>query len=774
MFQGPRRHCRWGALGAEFLRYVAAAVSLALPSPALLAQGVPLLEQVTVTANKRQQRVGEVDISLSVIDDETIRRLRLRSLPDAAALAENVELFEDVPGAGIPAWIIRGVGLQDYNSNNTPTAGVYLDEAYQVSTVMGGGALFDVDRIEVLKGPQGGLYGRNTSGGAVLLNTRRASLGARGGYLDLGYGRWDQAVVQGAVDLPVHETVALRLSGRGEHSNDGWQRTLASGVVHGARAGWDLRSWLRYQPDAVFRLDWKVQGGNDRSDIPLSRSLGLYAPSGVPTLCAALLEGRRDETNCINFGGVNRLARNTGEVPERLSLQSVDGSRVFSDPLNAIDNAYIGTVLDLSWQFSGWSARAISAFDDFGYGVALDLDGSTGEYGHRVSTSDIQVFSQELRVQSVDDTDLSWLFGLAWSREQFVERRDFNLRDNTLVALGRGHLAYEQDTDALALFADFGYRINAAWRVRLNLRLTDEEKRYRNGNLYMPGPPPVFITRDLAADYVLGSNVSGAVALNWEPSDDMLVYAKLSRGFKSGGFYGGFPFVPQEIEPYQEETINAVELGLKQSLPSLGLQFGAALFHYDYQDVQGFIQGLNELTGTPIDVLANQGDARHQGMELQVQWQPLAQLGIELGLAWLDARFVDTGQTTSNLLGEAVAITGQRPYAPRWSGNLLVTWLQSIAGDWALDWTLGWHFRSNFSGQQTSAAEAALHALPGYAVVNAGVALRHTGSPWTTRVWLRNALDKTYRIRVKSDGLNSYTESFGEPRSAGIAVEYRW
>jgi iron complex outermembrane receptor protein len=154
---------------------VALLVALATSGVTVSTQAAETPELVSVVARKRSETLQKVDISMDVISAESMRRLNLNYLPQLAELSENVALFEDLPGAGIPTWVIRGVGLQDFNTNNTPTAGVFLDGAYQVSTAMGGAALFDVAQVEILKGPQGGLYGRNTSGGAVLLNTRRAS-----------------------------------------------------------------------------------------------------------------------------------------------------------------------------------------------------------------------------------------------------------------------------------------------------------------------------------------------------------------------------------------------------------------------------------------------------------------------------------------------------------------------------------------------------------------------------------------------------------------------
>lgn len=749
------------------------ACALAAASAAQAQAPASGLEQIVVTAKKRSQQLRQVDISMSVITGEAADALRLRTLPEVAALVEGVEMFEDFPGAGIPTWIIRGVGLQDFNSNNTPTAGVYLDDSYQVSTVMGGAGLFDIDQIEVLKGPQGGLYGRNTSGGAVRLDTRRAELDSTEFWANAGYGSWQRTNAQAGFNVPLGDSLALRVAARSETAKDGWQKSISTGDTHGEKDRWDLRTWITAEVSDAVTVQWKVQGGKDSSEIPLGRSIGLYEPSGVPTICAAILAGRRDDANCINFGGVNRLRRARGEVPENISLQDDDGSEVFSDPFNEQHTSYLASVLDVTVALRDMELHSISSFDNFGYGVALDLDGSFGEYGHRISTSDIRVYSQEFRLLSTAPSPLQWLAGVSFSIEDFEENRDFPLRDNTLVPLYRGVLHYDQHTRAAAAFADVGYEFTPQWSINASLRYTDEDKEYRNGELYVPVTPPSYIARNLARDYSLDSNVSGSLSLNWEPDDTLLAYAKVSRGFKSGGFYGGFPFSPIEVEPYTEETINAVELGIKKSFPEHALQVNGALFHYDYDDVQGFIQRINPLSNTGIDTLANQGDAKHDGAELQVAWQPLSNVSLAAGLAWLDARFVSTGMTTSNLLKQQVEFTGRRPYAPEWNGNLMLNVRQNLSTGRYVDWAVAYDYRTDFAGHQSVPAEAAVNYLPGYGVMNGSVGFGKNGSPWRARLWIHNMLGKTYRTRVKADGVNSFIEMFGEPRSLGIDIEYR-
>lgn len=747
-------------------RRLALALALAGAAAVPPVQAAELPELVTVLARKRSETLQKVDISMDVISADTMRSLKLDYLPQLAELSENVAMFEDMPGAGIPTWVIRGVGLQDFNTNNTPTASVFLDGAYQVSTAMGGAALFDVEQVEILKGPQGGLYGRNTSGGAVLLNTRRAQLDASEGYVELGHGSWNRSTLAAAYNQPVSDTVAFRVAARTEQGTDGWQRSLADDSVHGERDRHDLRSWLLYQPSDSFTAQLKLQAGRDASDVVLGRAVGLYAPGAPLSFCAALRAGQRDD-NCLTFAGLTQLLT-AGAATESPATQAADGSRVLSDPLNTLDSDYAGSVLELQWQLAQFALTSVSTWDRFDYGVRLDLDGSIGEYAHRTSFSDIEVFSQELRLAGTALTRLNWLAGVNYSRERFSERRDFDLRESLLVGLGQGKLSYEQDTDALAFFVDAGFELTNQWQLNATLRHTDEDKAYRDGNFWQLRATPFYFVRDISADYSLDEPWSGSLGLSWTPRTNTLGYLKYSRGFKSGGFYGGLPFSATAIAPYREETIGAWELGLRQYWPAQQLKLEAALFSYDYSDVQGFIREQNPLTGTAVDRLGNQGDARHLGAELDLQWQHEG-LSVGAGLGWLDAEYRKSGVQTVAADGRTVEIQGDRPWAPRWSANLQLGYRHDL-GAGALDLGLGWNWRSAFSGHHYSAIDAAINHLPGYAVLNASATLSSNAGNWKAQFWLRNLADKSYRTRVKTDGLNSYFDVFGEPRSFGVTL----
>lgn len=753
---------------------------LAAAPTAVLAQAASattegLVEQVVVTARKRSEAATSVPVSLNVIDAAAINTFRVRNLADLAPLAHNVALFEDFPGAGIPTWIIRGVGLQDFNSNNTPAAAVYADGVYQAATVMGNAGLFDIDQVEILKGPQGGLYGRNTTGGAVLLNSNKADVLAKDYAVSLTHGSWQQSQADAMANLPISENAAVRIAARIEDGNGGWQQSLASGDEHGAKQRYDVRSWLHWAPTDKLSIDWKLQGGSEQSDIMLGRSIGMYDPAKPgKAYCAAILSGSRDDSKCVNFGALNRLRAGKPELVENLALQAADGSSVWSSTLNTQSNDYAGTLLQAAWQGSSFVFKSFTAWDIYDYGVSLDLDGSAGEFGHRISSSDIEVFSQEFQIQSLPDSDFSWLAGMVFSDEDFSEHRDFNLRDNLLVGLGRARLNYLQSTRSQAVYADAGYALTEHWSLNGTLRYTHEDKEYRDGDFYLPLARPFYFVQDLAADYSLDENLSGSLSLEYTPADDMLLYGKIAHGFKSGGFYGGFPFSAIEIKPYDAETLLAYEAGIKRTLPALNLQINAAVFTYDYRDVQGFVRDINPVTGTGVDRLTNQADARHDGAELELQWNPSEQWQLQAMVGWLDAKLVDATRKTTNVAGRQVLMEGTRPYAPRWSGNIQLLHRQVLAAGGMLQWALAYQVVSDFAGYQSSVIDAAVNKLPGFGRFDASLTWSAPQSNWQLMLWSRNLTDKTWRTRIKSDGLDSYVEFFGEPRSVGLTASWHY
>ena len=338
-----------------------------------------------------------------------------------------------------------------------------------------------------------------------------------------------------------------------------------------------------------------------------------------------------------------------------------------------------------------------------------------------------------------------------------------------------GLLRYDQDTRSAAVYGDIAYRFNEQWQLNATLRYTDEEKTYRKGEMLAPAlPPPLdVVATGLRSDYTLDNHLSGNIGLDWQLHEGLLIYGSISRGFKAGGFFGGFPLNPGAIDPYEEETVIAYEVGFKHQL-SERLRLDAAAFHYDYRDVQGYITQFSSVTDTDLEYLSNQGDAEHQGVEVALQWSPTTQLNFIANVGYLDARITDSQAKTTNLLGQVVAVEGRRPYAPEWSFFGAVEYSTTVARELTLQAMLDYSYRSDFGGHMSSPADQAVFQLDGYGLFNGSLFLSPPSQDWRVSVWAQNLTDKRYVPRVVYDSFGDYIDIPGTPRSWGLRLEVFW
>ena len=220
------------------------------------------LEEIIVTAQKREQSLQDVSIAISAFDSAQLTELGLTSVEQLATIIPNVEL-SDARGAGLPTWVIRGAGLEDFNANNTPVSAIFYDEVYMTSNALGGIGLFDVDRVEVLKGPQGGLYGRNATGGAIRILSTKPDLNETSGFVRGTYGQWDRWSLEGAIGGPIIENkLAYRLAVNTDQGG-GWQDSLTTPEddEHGDRDFQAVRAQLLFTPSDELEVLLKIDAG---------------------------------------------------------------------------------------------------------------------------------------------------------------------------------------------------------------------------------------------------------------------------------------------------------------------------------------------------------------------------------------------------------------------------------------------------------------------------------------------------------------------------------
>jgi len=736
--------------------------------------GAQTLEEVIVTAQKRSENLQEVGIAADIFSADDLRSLGANSLADVTRFASNVQLYDEY-GTGQPTWVIRGVGLQDFNANNTPTAAIYVDDVYMTSNVMGGQALFDLERIEVLKGPQGALYGRNTSGGAVRVITQRPLIGENSGYVYGSYGRWDEVITEGATNLALGESTAMRLAGRWNRSYEGWQENLITGEEHGEQDRWALRGSLLGTLGSGTEVLLRIHGARDDSETTLAQTVGLYDPATFD-FCAPLLAGRLDNASCAAYS--------TFFDPEFRfpDVQSDDGSRTLADPINRLGNRSQGGSLEISHDFGDITATSITGYEDFQFEQYFDYDGGYGEFGHQHGKSDIEAFSQEFRLTSADNGRLNWQLGAEYAKDELSEDREFLFADDLFVLVptfggDRVALGYEQETESWALWGQLGYQLSDSLKLNAGVRYTDEEKTYENGSTSIIAGSDVFpLSSGLASDLALDI-VSGKLGLDWLFSDSGMLYLSVSRGFKSGGFFGGFPTAgSSSIAPYDEETVTAYEVGLKSQWLDDRLRLNAALFHYDYKDVQGYTTIQDPDTGLILTRLGNIGEAVHDGFEMELLWLPSERLMLQANGAWLDAKIDDSDTLVATWLGTVEPIEGsQRRSAPEYSYSLLARYTVPVCCALESTLQLDYNWRDDFSGDGPSVIESTMgDQQEAYGLMGARIALAPLDGRWEMSIWGRNLLDENYVSNATTDDIASWIRLTGLPRSYGLDARYNW
>lgn len=774
---------------------------LALAAHAAMAQSVtgataspePAEPQtILVTAQRRSERILDVPITMSAFSAEALDERGVLKLEDVSASMANVSMFK--MASGQPTWIIRGVGLADFSPNNTPTAAVFVDDVYLTSTVMSQIAMFDVERVEVLKGPQGGIYGRNASGGAVKLISARPAFGAAENSVSMGLDNWQRVRAGGAYSATVRpDTWATRIAfnaATGNRSDGGPYELIDHGRHYGTPDSLALRVSNLLKLSAENSLTFIVDAARDKSDTPRLTATGVYAQPGAGParrLCAPILAGQLDNSTCYSNAQWHQehYAGNTDQSPGR----ATPGRSSLSEPFGQFDIDTVGATLQGRFRAAGLDLVSVTNLRAFDYGRSYDGDASRGEYAHTLQMTKFKVGSQELRLQQ-DQGALKWVAGLSYARDELKEDRSFLFRDSlryvevgSFAAYGVrkaselvATLRYDQVTRSASAFGQFDWAFAPRWNLGGSLRYTDESKTYRHGGFgfdqhsgpIAPAVAPI-AGFSLEADYELQSHWSGGLSLRWQPDRQTTFYGSLQRGFKVGGFFGGFPLNGKAaILPYKEEVNDALEFGVKWAPRHGRYGANAAVFEYRYQDAQSFTTVHSELLNATITRLDNIGRAKHVGVELETFWRPFDGLRLDASAAHLDAKFLDDKSYVTND-GRLANYRGQqRTYAAKWSWVLRGQYDIALGSGANVRLALDVNGRTNANQSTGSAVDSVLLALPGYTLANARAGYQSADGRWQVAFYVRNLADKAVVISPSADGLGGFARFYGEPRTYGL------
>ncbi|HEX5755023.1 MAG TPA: TonB-dependent receptor [Arenimonas sp.] len=741
------------------------AVAQALPS-----EPVTTLKAVEVTAQKRVQPLDEVPVSLQWLDGESIRQQNLKDTSAIGGQVINVKITQNTAEGTPPAINIRGVGNLDYNTSTTSPIGLYVDE-------VGGGTsnyqlvnLYDIEAIEVLRGPQGTLFGRNTTGGALLISTRKPDDGF-GGYLSAGIGEYNLYKLGGAINWPVGEQVAMRLAFDNQKHDYSLRNLHAPAptpdLSHNAAR---LSLAADYQP---LEVQAKVHVERwDGVGKPV-RHIGVFRQLADPVTGTPAILCSPDEagsTACTDAFGFNVGSNDLSDVAAN--------SEVHGGSPNRTDSW--GADVRLSYALDEHSYLvSVSGFNALDRVHHYNADASPFRLAEGSLAADGHVLSQELRYH-LDRERYYFIAGVYLEKEVtqqdfFIDVfRDFRASPDLFAFAAKFFYDNRIEPESQAAFANLDFRLSPDSTLTAGLRYTREHTRYHaighvnvatgagdDAGLLVPA-------WDVAGE-VSDNNLSGKLAFNHQWSEQANTWVSLARGFKSGGYNGAIAFSAEEAQrnDYGSETLDALEVGGNVFWDERNAQLQFSLFYYDYRNQQVFMNTPSVLPNAPpLQLLDNVGRSRIYGSELELRWQLTESLNARIGLGWLPKAELE----------EFVDASGQRvlgnrlPFTSEWNANLFLDHRRPLRNG-ELSLQLDGVFQSEFYFDQN---QNPYTRQGGYTLWNSRIAYQQ--GPWTGALWVKNLADRGYS-NMRFDLINFLglvQDNRGERRQWGIDVEYRF
>ncbi|WP_246611045.1 TonB-dependent receptor [Aquisediminimonas profunda] len=705
--------------------------------------------EIIVTAQKRAQSTLDVGITLSVAGAEALATKRIEAVTDLVSFTPNVSVKDNIPGL-VPVITIRGVGLNDFSATNNPSAGVYVDEVSLSSLALMNFDFFDIERLEVLKGPQGTLYGRTATAGALNIVTARPSLAGVTGKLGGSWGNYQAKDVEAMVNVPVSDTLALRFAGKGIFQDKGYYFNQRLNRDIGRREVLLGRAQALWEPSDGVEVLLKVEGQRSRSELGSAEFFGAFPTPSLPAgvTCPGAPQ-------CSDFFGYtdtdgNPFRGNWSVSPDYDVNQVNTTARVQADLGFATLTSVTGYIkFDRQW----------SADTDAGPLPQLDF----------VTDDRVKQFSQELRL-SRDTQLVNWLIGGFYSKDHVETSYSGNLSAlfNTTT-----FTSSDQRSKSAAIFANGEWRLADTLKLVTGARYTSERRTNIGGTTDLVslapgsaltgapfGSPPIPLAVSNAK--ITDKNWSWKLGLNWKPSARMLVYASATQGIKSGGFFAGVATNSGQLIPYRPEKLIAYEIGIKGRAPSAGLGYSISAFYYDYNDVQTFIRDF--VGGLPIQRLGNVNSAEIYGIDADLTLSPAALDGLTLnaGLGLLHSKLGSFASSGGN-----VPAGNRLPDAPKLSFNTGASYEFSLADTISARFAVDGRY-------QSSAFKDALNdpiiATKGYWVWNARASVLRKGD-WDFSIWGKNLGDKRYVTQgVNQTVLGVGFRVYGAPRTYGISA----
>ncbi len=823
------------------------------------------IEEIVVTAQKREENINDVGMSIQAATGEQLTKLGIVDTSQLDKVVTGFN--SNVTYYGTAIYTIRGVGFQDTALASGPTVSVYLDEMPLQFSVMTQGATLDLQRVEALKGPQGTLFGENATGGAVnyIANkpTEQFESGVDASYGRFNSVNVD-AFVSGPINDTLRYRLAGRVIKTGPWQTSYTRNEslppdpywVAAGETYsrdresGDQNFYDMRASVEWLPTDKLTALLTFSAFKDEGDSQMPQLFGIAPLNQVNTLNPLIANYPASPRNprdadwgpCVNVSGgdpanVNGPINTTNRLYDH--CKPARKNNKFYSPSLRVD-------YDLT---DDLKLTSLTSYNKFDRNQQLESDGTLYQDYESSQEGDLKTFFQELRVAGTVRGRGSWVVGANYEYtrtwDSFLQTYGISTAVPTVVItatpLGPTNPNNLQSTKTYAMFGDIEYPVLDTVRLHAGIRYTNQKRDYRGcgsdggdgswshisqeiqtvlqllngypviggidvgpGNCASSGPPPTYYPIPSGfTDKLNQDNVPWRLGADWTPSSDVLVYANVSQGYKSGSFPTVASAAFVQLFPATQEDLLAYEVGTKLQLFDNRMQLNAATFYYDYTDKQ-ILGAINDFVFGSLPALVNVPKSHVAGFEIDMVWEPIDGLRIAPAISYakseIDGHFRNfdpffntaANASTKDFSGEPF------PNAPEWTGNLDAQYTWSVRGDMSafvgahLNYqssTHGFFYdRCNEPGQTdpvtglpVTCTKTYLASIP-YAYGNSDMKIESRAlldlragvesGGWSVWLWGRNVTDKYYWNQAQhvNDVLLHYA---GMPATYGITVSLR-
>ncbi|WP_429912851.1 TonB-dependent receptor [Glycocaulis sp.] len=733
---------------------------LAFMTPAALSQETGASanrEVIVVTARRTEESLQDVPGAVSAFSEAALERIDVTDSTGLQGAVPNLNIVQGRGSSNATNIYIRGIGQPDALQTFDPAVGFYVDDVY-FSRIRGTQLdLFDIERIEVLRGPQGTLYGKNTIGGALRVITRRPSQETRGQFqVGLGnYSLWEaRASVSGGLAENLAGSVALFGTGR-----DGFVTNPVTGEDYNDRNASAARVALAWDAAPNFSVDWNADWSRENNALVMGQPINtLTTLFGVPIF----------------------------PVPTPVPAYDFTATPTPGLP-NSTEMTHWGTALTMNWELSdNLTLRSITAYRELEYEDYIDIDATPLETGDVLVAVDQDQISQEFQL-NYEGERLTVVSGVFYMLENITSHQEAFADD---LLTGPGGFTFlrtiddDLETRSWALYANATFALTDRLSITGGVRYTEERKDYFRTTSTFSDFPGLTVDPALAFNIrQTWTDTSPMISLDYRASDNVLVYGRIAMGFKSGGF-NGRANNPGEQAPYDPETVTSYELGVKTDWLDNTLRANFTVFYNDYTDFQARVSGLvtDPGTGLPVPQLTvlNAGSLEISGFEAELAWSPVPELLLDAQIGYLDAEYGEFDDARFVSFGGSRAF--QTPaFSPEWTTRFGAAYDFDLADNGTLRLSGSARYRSRMALAVDNTPVDSNVEIEGlfqdaYWLYDANAVWTNRNGNYSIGLYGRNLSDEVYRTDGQdfSSVGNIRTVYYGAPRTWRLVFTARY